>query len=202
MSSPLSSSNSSIKVMNAALAELGISPITTFLDNSIAARTGNALFNDILEEALSSYPWRFARDRITLAALPGDAPAPWNGMFALPTSALAVHSIWEDDQKAAFDVYGRKVALMAAFDTSAVIKADVTITVDPSLWPGYFRRAFILKLAAAICMPITQDERTAGFALQRGERSMMQARSRDAQGRTPSRIDTKGFIRARRGGRR
>ena len=50
-------------------------------------------------------------------------------------------------------------------------------------------------------MPITQDERTAAFTLQQAENEMLRARSRDAQGRTPSRLDTKTFIRARRGGR-
>ena len=58
--------------------------------------------------------------------------------------------------------------------------------------------SFILQLAASIAMPITQDEQTAGFLNQEAERMMLRARSRDAQGRTPSRLDTKMFVKARR----
>ena len=47
-------------------------------------------------------------------------------------------------------------------------------------------------------MPITQDKETAAFLAQQGETMMIKARSRDAQGRTSTRLDTKLFIKNRR----
>ena len=198
MSAPLSVSNSKIKVMNAALAELGVNPITSFLDNSIAARTGNALFDDVLEAALSGYPWRFARDRVQLTRLVAVAPPPWQTVWQLSNTALAVHAIYEDDQQVLFDRFGQKIMTMTSETSTAQIWAEITAAVPPDQWAGYFRRAFILHLAAALAMPITQSDQMEQRLLMASREAMALAKSRDAQGRSPSRIDTKMFIRARR----
>lgn len=201
MSAPLSVSNSKIKVMNAALAELGVNPITTFLDNSIAARTGNALFDDILEAALSEYPWRFARDRVQLTQVAIAAPPPWQSLWQLSNTALAVHAIYENDQQVLFDRFGTKIATMTVTTAPVQVWAEITASVSPDQWAGYFRRAFILHLAAALAMPITQSEQVEQRLIGLAREAMALAKSRDAQGRSPSRIDAKMFIRARRRGR-
>jgi len=202
ISSPLAVSKSSIKVMNAALAEIGVPAITSFLDTSLAARTGNALYADILEGALASYPWRFARKTVTLQQVEGDAPAGYARLYRLPGGALNVHVVYEGDSKTIFDVFGRDVAIRSIWAGYEPITAQITEMVPPDRWAGYFRRAFTLQLAAALAMPITQDAQLAQILDMRAERAMAYAKSRDAQGRSPSRIDTKGFLRARRGARR
>ena len=83
-------------------------------------------------------------------------------------------------------------------NSSSTVTAEYTNTIGADGWPGYFRRAFVLSLAAAISMPITQDEGTSAALAKEAEMMMLKARSRDAQGRTPSRLDTKLFIKARR----
>ena len=198
---PLSISTSSIKILNAALAEIGVEPVGSFSENSIAARTGNTLFSDVLEGALAAYPWRFARDRVEVQRLNETAPAPWSGLYQLPGSALSVHSVYEGDQKTVFDVFGRKIAVMVPDAAPNKVWAEVTAFVDPDQWASHFRRAFTLELAAALAMPITQDERLAGMKRAEARDAMAYAKSRDAQGRSPSRIDTKMFVRARRSGR-
>lgn len=194
----LSTSQSDIKVFNAALAEIGVPKISSFTQNSIASRTGNAAYADILEEALSAYPWRFARAQIKLTRLDEDAPAPWVAVYALPREALVVHSVREGRQLTQFDVFGRSVAVMTPHASLDQVDAEITQLVKPDNWPGYFRRPFIVYLAASITMPITQDERLAGLMAQKAQAMFAMAKSRDAQGRTPSRIDTKAFIRQRR----
>lgn len=195
---PLSVSDSIIKLYNAALAEIGVPKIGNLLENSLAARTGNTTLSDTLEAAMSSYPWRFARSQVRLTNVTGTAPAPWESMWALPTEALVTHSVWQGRQKVVFDIFERNVVIMAAADTPDDIEAEVTIYKGPDSWPGYFRRAMILQIAADVAMALTQDQKTADRLEAKASRAMMFARSRDAQGRTPSRIDTKGFIRARR----
>lgn len=199
---PLSPSTSTIRVLNAALAELGVSPVGSLSENSLAARTGNAIFADILEGALTGYPWRFARDKLPLTALAETAPPPWAAVYAFPAAALAVHSVSEGDQTTVFDVFGRKIVTMSAAGGGATVWAEVTVHIDPDQWSPHFRRAFILDLAAALAMPITQDERMAQIKRAEARDAFAYAKSRDAQGRSPSRIDTKLFIRARRSGGR
>jgi hypothetical protein len=193
---PLSSSNSTLKVMNAALAQIGVPEIASFNDDGLAARSGNLIFSDVLENSLAAYPWRFARDRIRLNASTKPAPAPWEYVYDIPTSAIAVLSVWVDGQSQPFDRFGSVIATNS--NTDVEVYADVTKMTTPDKWPGYFRRAFTMELAAALAIPITQDAATAGAFKQMAEEMMLKARSRDAQGRTSSRLDTKLFIRARR----
>ena len=151
---PLSPSNSSLKVMNAALAQIGVPAISSFTENTLAARVGNLIYSDVLENSLAEYPWRFARDRVQIYQSGHVAPKPWTHVYTIPAAAI--------------------------------------------VWPGYFRRAFTMELAASLAIPITQDAQTAGGFKQVADGMMLRARSGDSQGRTPSRLDTKLFIRARR----
>ncbi|MFD2175688.1 hypothetical protein [Rhodobacter lacus] len=198
----LAVSNSDIKIANAALAALGVPEISTLLENSIAARTINALYADTLEAAIAAYPWRFARDRVKCARLDQPPPPPWLGLYQLPAQAVQLISVYEGDSLTTFDVFGRKIAVNVAESSKSEIWAEVSVTPSPDQWAPHFRAAFILALAAQIAMPITQDENLSGAIAQRAETAMLRARSRDAQGRTPSRLDTGAFIRARRGGRK
>ncbi len=195
---PSSVSNTSLKIMNAALAQIGVEEIESFSDTSLAAKTGNRLFSDILEHELSSYPWRFARDRVTLTRSAKTAPKPWTGLYRLPQSALVLHTVYIDDYVGQFDRFGANVAVNVDSNSSSTVTAEITENVDASNWPGYFRRAFIMSLAAAISMPITQDDNMSMSLQKESEIMLAKAKSRDAQGRTPSRLDTKLFIKARR----
>jgi hypothetical protein len=197
IASPLAISQSNIKVYNAALSELGVPPVASFLEQSHPARVGNEVYANALEAEIAAYPWRFARTQVELAALPGPAPEPWGAAFALPDSALNVHVVYQGGVKVPFDVFGRTVLTRDIYSEPA--KADISQMVAPDVWAAYFRRAFILKLAAAVAMSITMDDRLALLLEQKAERAMAYAKSRDAQGRSPSRVDTKAFIRARRG---
>lgn len=197
---PLSISDSTIKIYNAALAKIGVPKISAFTDNSLAARTGNALMADVLEAVFAAYPWRHARVQAVLARNAGDAPKPWQGSYALPTEALAVRKVFEDGQSVLFDVFERNVVTMTSATSTAVITAEFTAYTTPDKWPGYFRDGLTWAIAAQVAMPITQDEKTAQWAADMSRSSLAMAKSRDAQGRSPNRIDTKGFIRARRSG--
>ena len=195
---PSSVSNTSLKVMNAALAQLGVDEIDSFSDSSLAAKTGNKLYSDIVEHELSAYPWRFARERITLTRVDQTAPKPWTGLYRLPASALVLHTVYVDDYIGDFDRFGANVAVNVDSNSTSTVSAEITENVSANNWPGYFRRSLIMSLAAAIAMPITQDDQMAMALQKESEIMIVKARSRDAQGRTPSRLDTKLFIKARR----
>jgi len=199
---PLSNSDSAIKVSNAALNVLGLTPISSFLDNNLKARTLNVMYADAIEEALSVFPWRFNRAQAVLARLADNPPANWEGIYAKPSGALIVHKVMIDDSDAQFDVFENGIAVNVSSTSTAVVKAEYGTYQTPDKWPGYFRLAAIWHLASQIAMPITQDERTAENAMRVALSKIALARSRDAQGRTPSKVDTSLFIRAKRGGRR
>jgi len=197
---PLAASTSTVTVANAALAELGIKPISNFDETSLAARTLNTNFTNILEEVLGSYPWRFTRQRAELTRLVDPAPAPYESLYQIPAGTLNVITVYEGEQKVLFERFEDRIATFTPESSTDTVEAEISATVGPDQWPAYFRRAFILTLAGALAMPLTQDERTAAYFQSEGEKKILRAQSRDAQGRTPSRIDTKLFIRRRRAG--
>lgn len=200
---PAGISDTDLKIANAALVEIGEQKgITSFDDTSLKARTLNRVYDDAVEEALSFYPWRFARAQIELTRSVDDAPSPWDALYDLTDDMVGVVSVWEEDQKIQFDVFGRQVATMTSETFSGKVYAEVTQIKPVADWPPYFRRAFILYLASVIAMPITQDEKTADRLERRANARMKLMQSREAQGRRQSRLDTKAFIRTRRRGAR
>lgn len=198
----LSISDSDVKVYNAALALLGVRPVGSLLEQSIAGRTGNTLYLDTLEDALS-YPWRFAVKTLPVQKLEEAPQTDWDAYYAIPNEMIALRTVWAGDRRVAFDVFEQKIALRGIEVGTEQVRAEGSCIVGPTGWPGYFRAAFITHLAAVVAMPITQDERLASFWAQQAETKMLRAKSIDAQGRTPQRLDTRAFIRARRrvGGR-
>ena len=195
----LSVSDSTIKVYNAALTRIGVPKVNSFLETSIASRTGNVMFEDILEAGLCEYPWRFATRRVTLIRSGSTPPGEFEGMYTIPTSVRHVQKVYEDDVRSAkFEIFEREVAVNVTATDTTVVSVDGTVMVSPSEWPGYFRQAFIKYLAGEIAMPITQDERLAAGLQQAGAMALAKAASRDSQSRTPPRVDTKMFIRQRR----
>lgn len=202
----LSVSDSTIKVANAALNLLGVRAITSFEENSIAGRTLNTAFEDALEEATTKYPWRFCTRRVVAQRDEFDfndnLPAPWTGGYVIPYSIRMVRTVYVDDVVVPFDVFERYVAVMVGENSTSVVRVEGVVAVSPQYWPGHFRSAFIAFLAGKIAMPITHDERLADYWIKTGEELLARGASRDSQGRTQQRLNTKMFIRQRRTGGR
>ena len=118
----------------------------------------------------------------------------------MPTAAKNLRNVFVDGFKTKFDVYGRLVAVMVQESSPSTVSAVYSRMVNPSEWTGYFREAFIMRLAARLSLPLTMDFDLASQYDQRSQIMMRQAKSIDAQGRTQSKLDTKAFIRARRTG--
>ena len=195
---PLSISDSDIKIYNAALAFLGIPEVSSFLEESATANTGNKVYADVIEELISTYPWRFAMQKENLARVAETPPEPWEGFYQLPSKAKMVRNVFIDEYPAPFDVYGRLVSVRVQATSPSVVSAAFTVIPPVSQWPGYFRQAAILQLAARVAMPLTMDFDMAQQYDQRAQFQLMKAKTADAQGRTPGRINTKTFIQARR----
>ena len=186
-----------LEIANAALLELGIRSITAFTDATQTARTVNALYENVKEEVLGGYPWRFARGQVTLLRC-AQAPVPWESAYEIGEDVLNIITVYEGDQKVVLERMGDTIVTMTGEESTDTMTAEVTNNVDESLWPAYFRQAFVLHLAAALAMPLTKDDKLRQLYEENSYRRMQIAKSRDSQGNTPARIDTKAFLRARR----
>lgn len=194
----LAASTTDILLANAALAEIGVEAIESLEQTDIRGRTVNRLIIDAKEAALSMHPWRFARKMVTLASSPESVPPPFGASYAITSDILLIHRVWEGEQSVVFDRFGDVLAIVVCNQVPSSVDAECTVDTDPVKWPAYFRQSFVKYFASILCKPITQDERLAALLAQEASTMFRFARTRDSQGRTPPRIDTKTFIRARR----
>lgn len=197
----LSVSDSDIKVYNAALSLIGVRAIGAFTENSIAARTGNALYADTLSSVLADFPWRFATRRVEAVRLVDDPPQEWEGLYDIPSPLISARNVYENDTSIEFDRFEGNVAVNIPSTSTSTIYVEGAVVVGPAAWPGYFTQPFTTYLAGVVCNPITKDERRGEALMNQGFTMLRRAASRDSQSRTSPRLDTKTFIRARRGGR-
>lgn len=196
MGSLIGTSESVLKVANAALIELGIAPLDSLSGNTITHRTIDAVYGDEVEGQIESYPWRFARERVTLRRADGEVPEPWGAAYLVPMNALSIITLWENGFNVRFERMGQELFTEGQGST-AVAQAEITVAAHPDKWSATFRKAMIISLAARLAMPLTQDEALALFLEQKAARAMLKAKTRDAQGRSPTRLDT-GLFRRRR----
>ncbi|MGP1254930.1 MAG: hypothetical protein ACTS10_10985 [Kiloniellales bacterium] len=80
-----------VSICNLALTRIGAQTINDLEEASSAARHCKALYEPTRDALLQMYPWRFARQRVVLAALAlteADQPREWAEVYALPSDCL------------------------------------------------------------------------------------------------------------------
>lgn len=186
---------SQVDIANLALTKLGAGRITSFADNSKAAKALSAVYDIILDAELRSHIWNFAKKRTSLAAL-ADAPA-WGFayQYQLPSDCLLVFQVndyfthvpgWADyitadDQP--FQIEGRTIHsdLVAPLKIRYVYRCT-----DPTQFDAMFIEALACKLAVAVCEDLTQSTTKQNTVLGDYDRAIAKARSTNAIEEPPS----------------
>lgn len=182
-------------ICNLALDEVPAGRLVSLDEQSLQAKTCRLWYPQILAELLEAANWGFARSRIPLARTTNDRQDEWSAAFQLPTGVafpLAVyngkgkgrnmgvnyvHQDWTANAKTTkqldeaamnrvpFAISGNK---LYTYSDNVVLEyvAD-SIFVERSY--ALFRKALILKLAAAVSMPITKDPARKAALLQEAE---------------------------------
>lgn len=147
-----------VDIVNRALARFAAEPLATLDDDSDIARAAQLIYLTDVEAALGKLHWRFAAKTFALSRL-ADAPVSgWRYAYQLPGGVLGY------PQKLTVDPR-RPTATLREFEIEAGevhtntdrLFAVCTVLVAPTFWPPEFRKAIIIGLAAALCVPVTQD---------------------------------------------
>ena len=128
-------------VCNSALIKLGVEPISSFDEDSKAARLCKEQYPKIRDEVLSSHLWNFAMKRETLALLPTKPVFGFDFAFALPTDFLRV--LHMNRKLLRFKIENNKRLLTNLADVSIIYVARIT---DESMFPAYFKEALAYKV--------------------------------------------------------
>lgn len=166
----------------AALVKLGEKPIDGFEEGGPVADICKVLYPPIRDALYSVQPWSFLTERSRPNRLPDKTPEGYLYAYRLPNGLLRVVSMGNGnvDVRASY-----KIAAAGEVWTDA---EDPVLTWigrrDETLLPPFFDIALIDRLAADLCVPITEDAIRAATLNKVAEQSLARARLADSQQNT------------------
>jgi hypothetical protein len=187
---------SKTEIGNRALQRLGQKRISSFADNTPEARALNLCYDKVLKGEFEKHPWNFAIKRVQLAASTDTLAFGDQTVYPLPADFCGIAPsdplFDSNDQDAA--VEGRN--LVTAYP-QAYLRYIALIT-DPNYYTALFMDALELALAIQMCEELTQSttKRTALSADY--DRSIAEAKKRNAFDKRPYMPPTDDWETARR----
>jgi len=182
---------SDVGITNAALRKLGQSPITSFSENSKAARLAGERYAELRDALLYRHPWNFAIKRRALAASSTAPEWGYTAAYPLPADYIRMHEVNEEDEDA-----GRwKIENGAVVtDLPAPLQVRYVYRVtDANRMTAGFREALACVLAADWAEDITGDN----SVVEAKEAAVATARSNDGQEGMPDRLESDDWTNAR-----
>ncbi len=184
-----------IDLVNAALIKLGAYKIISLSDGSTEADIANTLYTPVRDGMLALYPWGFSTAQIVLSTPTTPPTADYTYAFSLPSDHVRTLSVGDGtaSQGATYRVQGTTIETDAPQITLSYIRRG-----SESTQPPHFNLAFIARLAAEFCLPLTENTSRAETLYRLADRELLNARGLDAQQDTPTRlvrfnlIDTRG----------
>jgi hypothetical protein len=159
-----------VSIANLALSWLGLDPIVSLEDDSKSANKINANFAPIRDAVLEDRDWTFAMERF---ALNKEAEAPafgYTAKYLLPAKVL--RGVTANDDGGTVDAFAYSVGLagssrldwvkegrsILANTTADTVNILAVVQVeDVALWSPGFCQAVAARLAADLCVPLTEN---------------------------------------------
>jgi len=149
---------SRVAFANKALDHLGKDSIASLTEAGTAARKVNAILDNVLEHALESSPWTFARTSQALASVTNDWAERWEYKYDKPNNMLRFIRIRPEDidtptsDPIPVALRGGAIYTNAENAVAEYVK-PMTTTED---MPAYFLEAAAWLLARDLAMPLTR----------------------------------------------
>jgi len=172
-----------IDLCSRALVKLGAKAIASFNEATAEAEACVQLYEPTVESLLAAYPWRFALEKAKLARLVANPTADYQYAYQLPNDCVRVLSAGNSakSQGLHYKIVG---------DTLHTNAEDVVISYisrpDESSFPPFFSNALIAKLAAELCLPLTESTTRTDYMYARAEEEFKMAKLTDSQQDVPS----------------
>ncbi len=170
-----------LQLASQALVRLGASPIAAFDEATLEARTAAALYPTLRDALLAGHAWRFATATASLRATGETPPDGFARTFALPADFLNALAL-NDGRGGDWRIAGDRLHAEAG-------EARLSYLFRPAeaAFPPWFDDALAAALAAAFCLPVTENGARAETLARLAEAALRRARRADAlQGPAPA----------------
>lgn len=155
--------SSLIQIYNAALARVAASRVSDpdlEVDNARGVELCQDLYPIVKETTLAESAWSFASRKQKLdSIIAGDDDFNRGNRFLIPSDVIRVHRVFRTPQAPEWDQADWEREEQYIYVKLDVIYCHFIIDVSENKMPGYFVDAMSTRLAAEICMPITENPR-------------------------------------------
>ncbi len=174
-----------IALCSRALIRLGAQPITSFTDGSTESEICGALYPQSRDALLSAYGWNFATGQIELNALDENPIGEFSKVFALPNDFLRALTAGSGSVNSGIDY---RIMRGKLYTNATEIILTYIFRVDESEFPPYFDSILISRMAAELCIPLTENTSRYETFMRLAETEFSRARQLDAQQDRPQRL--------------
>ena len=167
---------SSVDLCNSALNMIGASNITSFTEDSKAARLCNQRYDFIRDKVFRSHNWNCLLTRVVLTP---DATAPtfeFANQFTLPTDPFCLRPMNLDASSIVYNVEGRKILT----DESTINLIYVARILDVNTYDVALMETISIALAADFAYPLTNSVSLGQAMQQKYDKMVSEARFLDA----------------------
>lgn len=184
-----------VALCSRALMRIGCEPIASFEDGTAESEIAGALYAPARDALLSAYGWSFATGQMELTRL-DDAPlADYKYAYALPNDFLRAMSAGTGMRGRGLDYRIARNVLHT--DAESVLLTYIFLP-DESEFPPFFDSALILRMAAELCIPLTEGTSRAEALYRMAEDEFRKAKQIDAQQDSPTRLESFPLVDVRR----
>jgi hypothetical protein len=186
---------SSVELCGAALLKIGAQPIASFEGDTVEAACARRFYPITRDALLCAHPWSFTLAQADLAAEAERPVADHAFAFPLPPDHLRTISLGARGagRGLAYRVQGARILC----DVDAVTLTYQRRVAEADL-PAFFLPLLVSRLAAELCVPLTENTGRTAELLRLAEAELRLARLVDSQQATPRRIDDFTLIEVRR----
>ncbi len=185
---------SAIALCSRALLKLGAEPIATFDDGTAESMAASLLYPSTRDALISAYPWTFATAQKPLARLASQPIADFQYAYQLPPDFLRILSAGQGGRSRGIDY---QIIENRLHTNASEVTATYIFRPYESMFPAYFDQLLIMRVAAELCLPLTESTSRAESLLSIAEKEFTKTKSIDAQQDTPQSIEGYSLIEGR-----
>ncbi len=151
-----------VSIVNHALSLLAVTPIVSLQEDTKPANTANRLYIPLRDALLEERAWTFATGRAKL--IPDPTPPEWGytRKFLIPGTVIRILNVWErpplpgqEDVTPPVEWNREGKHILATVDVIYV--KMINVIEDPSQFSPAFRDLFAYRLAADMCIALTEN---------------------------------------------
>lgn len=183
-----------VELCATALLKIGAAPIGSFDDPGTEAACAVRLYPVARDALLTVFPWSFTQASAQLTALPAAPQAEFAFAFDMPADCLRAISagVGRASRGLTYKIEGTRLHA----DYAPVTLAYQRRAAEAD-FPPFFVQALLCRLAADLCIPITESSSRAQDLYRLAEAELRIARLLDSQQSTPRRIEDFTLVQAR-----